>query len=275
VFQELYSQQPHFGILKTALTQAKFPPSTTLEELEAAWPESDITLKALVSQVMGRLKSVKNLSNVKIPDSPLPAAWLLSASSYEVTNKLSQKAVTTLCRIALDEASPSTLDARRRFLETNKATSLRRVIWLTVNRILAYSPSVASEKSREVFWDRIPDNLQTSVIGKGVYSEEVAIAVGRCFKEDTQDLQALGDHLTSSRAMANNKDSPQSEWVMDEMSKGLVDLLLEVWVLWSPVLKELTIWRHPARSEAKRPQEKSSISTVRRFLTARQSIRYP
>lgn len=231
VFQEVYSQHTHFEILEAVHTEAKFPVPFGDKQLRAIWPDDHAQLNQFTSHVHSLLKKEKDLRKVVIPEAAGPAASLISQSSYKVTAKGGEDATRKICRIAFGEASKSRLDARRRFLANSQAASLRTAMWLTVNRMLACDPHPPDGIARKFsFWDGIRDNLQTSVIGGGVYSEAVAIEAGRSYAEDLQERNKLGDLLTTSKALANNRGDPPSERVIDERSKELIDQLLKVWV---------------------------------------------
>lgn len=218
-------------MLKVAFTQARFPEFLKSKEVESKWATHP-SLGGFTSAVHDRLQAAKNLSKVGIGAATNPFEWLVSDSSYEVSHKVKEKAIRSICLLALEEASPDVLDARTRFLSTYEATSLRRRLWLSINVELTSNLRTVTGKPREFsFWDRIPDSLQTSGVGGDVYSEDVAVEVGRCFEEDTKDLNALGNFLTTCRALVNNRDAPASERVVDEKTKALIDQLVEVEVL--------------------------------------------
>lgn len=230
--QEIFNRQPQFDVLNAALTQARFPAYRGKEEIKQAW-QNNPNLKPLVATVQKQLSHVGILEKVSIPGSSHPFEWLISGTSHHASNKLSKEGIEQICLLALEEAAPTVLEARRQFLATNEVTSLRRNLWLAINRELAFYPNtVVGEQQKFFFWDHIEDSLQVSEVGGGLYPEEVAIAVGKCFEEDTQDLKILGDFLTSCRALSSNRDAPQSKrTIEDPETKRLIKKLLEVTVL--------------------------------------------
>lgn len=186
-------------------------------------------LTKFTKTIHARLQTVKTLSKVSLPGAKNPFEWLISETAYNVSGKLAEKGVRGICALAFDEASDQVLEARKKLLQTNVAMSLRQNLWLAINCELTSNPrTVDGAPRRFSFWDRIPDSLVTSGVGKGLYSEEVAVEVGKCLAEDSRDLQVLGDYLTSSRALVNNRDASVAERAVEAKTKELIDTLLEV-----------------------------------------------
>ena len=229
--QEIFARRPRFDVLKTALAQAQFPAARGSAILEAAWGGSDILAK-LTDDVRAQLQTAKTLNNVSFPGAKEPFKRLISETPYTVSFKLSGDSLKGICMLALDEASGQVLEARKRLLMTNEAMTLRQNLWLAISRELTSSPATVNGAPRQFsFWDGIPDSLVTSGVGQGLYSEEVAVEVGKCLAEDSRDLQALGDYLTSCRALVNNRDAPVGDRAIEPKTKQLIDGLLEVTAL--------------------------------------------
>jgi hypothetical protein len=229
VFQEIYSRGPGFTAFKTALTQAKFPPTRDHTQLQQLWPDDQPRLKKFTDKILRCLKESKELSKVKISGVKDLAEKLISESSYNVTSKVGRANVAKLCRIALDETDPPIRAARERFVGTSEGTELRRNLWLKINQVLAFEPNTIDGVPRKFsFWDGIPDCREATVLGGGVYSHEVAVEVGKCFSEDAQDFKALGDFLATSRALVNNRNDAKSLRVIEKRTKELIDQLLDV-----------------------------------------------
>lgn len=198
------------------------------KDLEPVWGRDD-NLKGFAQQVHTRLQAVKTLSRVTFSNSKEPFERLISETAYDVSHKLSMNGTRSICMLALDEASPAVLSARKTLLMTDEVMSLRRNLWLAINRELKANPNTVNGIPRVFsFWDQIPDSLQTSGVGRGWYSEEVAIEVCKCLQEDGGDLKALGDFLTSCRALVNNRDAPLKHRVVEQRTKELIDQLLTV-----------------------------------------------
>ena len=213
---------------KAALTQAQFPPVLDSKRLELAGG-SDKDLEAFAASVFSRLQTAKSLDKVTFPQPQNAPEWLISETAYEVSYKVGNKGTKQICMVALDEASPPVLSARERLLKTYEVMSLRRNVWLGINRELKANPTTVIGIPRKFrYWDQVPDSLETCAVGKGLYSEEVAVEVGRCFEEDSQDLKKLGDFLVTCRALVNNRDAPTKDRVIEEKTKKLVDRLLTV-----------------------------------------------
>ena len=192
------------------------------------WGSGD-NLTKFTKTVYARLLAVKTLSKVVLPGAKEPFEWLISETAYNVSGKLAEKGVRGICAVAFDEASEDVLEARKKLLRTDVAMSLRQSLWLGINRELTSNPRTVNGIPRRFsWWDRISDNLVTSDVGQGLYSEEVAVEVGKCLAEDGRDLQVLGDYLTSSRALVNNRDASVAERAIATRTKELVDALLEV-----------------------------------------------
>ena len=54
------------------------------------------------------------------------------------------------------------------------------------------------------------------------------IRVGRCYKDDMEELQQLGDILTSCKLLVNNKDALVGERVISQRTKEVIDGVLKV-----------------------------------------------
>jgi hypothetical protein len=188
-------------------------------------------LAGFASRVGARLRTAGKLSTVTFPDSNHPFEWLITATSYEGSSKLGVSAVKSLCLLALEEAAPDLLTARARFLAISEAGKLRSGLWLSINRELSFAPATIDGRARRfTFWDRVPDCLDLSMVGDGLYKDEMAIEVGGCFEGDTQALKALGDYLTSCKLLVNNGAASVAKRVIAERTKVLIDALLEVTV---------------------------------------------
>jgi len=210
------------------LTQAKFPAILGSEELELAWGK-DENLEAFTESVCIRLQTAKTLDQVIFPVHKNTFERVVSGTAYEVSFKVNKKGIRRICMVALDEASPLVLSARERLLKTDEVMSLRRNVWLGINRELKSNPLTVTGTPRQfVYWDQVPDSLETCDVGKGLYSEEVAVEVGKCFEEDVQDLKKLGDFLTTCRALTNNRNASAKDRVIEEKTKELADRLLTV-----------------------------------------------
>lgn len=54
------------------------------------------------------------------------------------------------------------------------------------------------------------------------------IRVGRCYKDDMEELQQLGNILTSCKLLVNNKDALVGERVISQRTKEVIDGVLKV-----------------------------------------------
>ena len=54
------------------------------------------------------------------------------------------------------------------------------------------------------------------------------IRVGRCYKDDMEELQQLGNILTSCKLLINNKDALVGERVISQRTKEVIDEVLKV-----------------------------------------------
>ncbi|KAF9641812.1 hypothetical protein BDM02DRAFT_471789, partial [Thelephora ganbajun] len=225
--QEIFAKRLRFDVFTTALTQAKFPAVLSSKDLEATWGNNK-NLESFAKAVHTRLQTVKGLSNMSLPAAKEPFERLVSETAYNVSSKVSDKALRQICMFALDEASDTVCEARRELLKTEEAMALRQNLWLAINRELVSNPrTVNGSPRRFTFWDRVPDSLTASGIGKGLYPEEVAVEAGKCLEDDARDLRRLGDFLTTCRALVNNRDAPSSSRVIEQDTKALIDALLE------------------------------------------------
>lgn len=220
-----------FDAYRAALTQAHFPTVLSSGDVKEVWGQDD-SLEEFADEVFNELKSSKTLAKVFLQGEGSPTLSLVSGTSYDVSSKLDKEAVKYLCMLALDEASPTVLDARKRLLATDEVMSLRQNLWFAINRELTANHQTATGAPCPFsYWDGIPDSIQTSGIGNGLYPEEVVVKVSKCFEEDEQDLKALGNYLTTCRALANNRDASPSDRVIEEKTKKLIDELLAVSIL--------------------------------------------
>ena len=224
----MFAEQERFNVLKTALAMAKFP-AFREGSVDSVKLQDDLGLYQFFKMVHMLLKTVKSLDQVTMGGTKIQYELFISETIYKVSNKINDQEITDICLTAMKEASPSMLDVCRRFLQTKEVTSPRRRPWLSINMELYCNLKMVDKVPQTFhFWDLVPDSIELSPVGVQIYSEEVMIRVGRCYKEDIEELQQLGNILTSCKLLVNNRDTLVGERVTSHRTKEVINGVLKV-----------------------------------------------
>ena len=182
-------------------------------------------LEDKAEKLLNKIREAKGLQKLAPPKDLTPYWSLLTSTSWTlVSPKIGQ--VKTICTVALEEVEKEVLEARNTLLRSKYAMALRFDLWLTVNLWLRRNTTTLPGMSKPfTYWDQCPDS---TVDLYGLYWGETGEKVSKLMAQDKQLLKELGDLLTTSLALTNNRDAPVLNRVISMEAKCKIDELLEV-----------------------------------------------
>lgn len=224
VYQVIMSMSDRFDEVGAEFVRSGCLPPKTNDELKPR-AETDPEVAEVSKELSRHIKEVKQLNKIR-PGKTSRRLWSLLSMTAWTTSNHNSAALKGMCAVALEEAGDGVLGARQRSLNSELIMKLRFAIWMEANLWLRLrGVGVFGSHPEFQWWDGCVDQVTSS---RMVYEGEMAGKISALMSEDIRDLKELGDLLTRSRALANNRDRLASQRVISSEAKAAIDTLLKV-----------------------------------------------
>jgi len=208
-------------MITAEITQSRWGPPTKDQIAELKKNNEDV--KGLSKELAKKIRAAVKLSDIT-PPSPLTPFWSLLSKTPWPTTTTKAESLEGLCAVAFAEAEKGVLEAVRRVLALRYTMDLRFSIWTSTNLWLRWNSDQGRAPELD-WWDMCEDQV---VGGEMVYQGEMAKKITRLFDEDIKSLKELGDCLTTSSAVANNRDASPADRVISLENRIAIDEFLKV-----------------------------------------------
>jgi len=220
------SKGHNWDMITAEMTQHHCQPPMTLDEIQDTVNDQVI---AFSKDLLTEVNRTKNINSVKPKSQSAPVKSAFQRTAWSAgTHTLDS--FTNMSAAVLGETAEAVLRARGNLLGSWHAMDLRFSVWLAVDLWLEQSKLKMFGTRRSFVWwdlceDQTPEILEAA---ERAYPEEMLKRAADLFAEGMEDLTELGNLLTRSRALVNNRDAPPQNRVISAEAKAIIDTVLEV-----------------------------------------------